>query len=206
MGGGSKPLFFFFVSFVLEEGVMSMVLAAIPQQAGMMTARRSSLELANGARRASQDLSTLVVRTRSHANPLQLYRRFEKRSPKTANATVGAFCAFLGDAIAQKMQGGGASPNSASLDRTRSATFTAFNFLWMGGPLSSYVKFLDRSGLSVLAKVFATHCLWNPLVYMPCYYLGAGALKGEAFEESKTKMEDEAVSTLVKCAGFWMPA
>lgn len=188
-------------------------IVAIPQQSAMLVVRRSSQELAIGARRSSQDLlmgarrtsqefTKLMIKGRNGANPVQLYRGFARAHPKLANATVGASCAFVGDAIAQKMQAG---EETVEFDWKRSAIFTAFNFMWMGGPMSAYCAFLERSGMSVMAKLSATHCIWNPLIYLPSYYLGAGFMRGESLVESSSKLVDEAPPTLVKCTTFWMP-
>jgi len=193
---------------------MALVVAPISQPAIVMIARRSGQELVFGARRASrdlvmsarrrsQDLTAVMTQASSDANTLQLYRRFSRSHPKTANATVGAFCAFVGDAIAQKMQ---ADEETFVFDWKRSAKFTAFNFVWMGGPLRSYCALLDRSRVSGMTKLAATSIIFNPFIYMPGYYFGLGVLRGETLTEISSKMEEEAPTTLVRCTAFWTPA
>lgn len=192
-----------------------MFVVALPQQTAMMVARRSSQDLVTGARRASrdvvvgarratQDLSSLMVQGRRFTNPLELYQRFEQARPKLANATVGAVCAFVGDAVAQKMKKD--EGTEVAFDWKRSATFTAFNFLWMGGPTRTYLALLGQSGMTMMSKLFTTHAVYNPFIYMPGFYFGVGAMRGESLSEIGSKMTEEAPSTLAKCTVFWLPA
>jgi protein Mpv17 len=130
-----------------------------------------------------------------------------EQAPIRTKALTGASLGFIGDAIAQKAK----MNDSETFDYRRLGAFTLFGCGWTGlynhwwyGKLAKWYPGTTVS--SIVKKLAWNHCVSNPFVYLPVFYVSMGAMLGLTSDEVVAKAKAEYGPTLLRFWTVWMPA
>ena len=127
---------------------------------------------------------------------------------KTSTVSGGVL-AVAGDALTQA-----ATTNGGVYDARRGAAFGLFgatltgpvNFLWLRRLNAIVERFAPQGGSpAVAAKVAIQSCFFQPLVYVPLFYVFTAVVRGWSFETASHRVRTEFIGTMKSIWAFWIP-
>lgn len=124
------------------------------------------------------------------------------------------------DFVCQRLESGLAvlPPDEAapSYDWRRSFAFSTFTGLYIGGVCTPLYSLYPRIAASLfrspspnVSGAVATLCdnfVHVPFLYLPAFYLGTGALRGESSAEMADGLRRNWAMSVASCLSFWLPA
>lgn len=136
-------------------------------------------------------------------------------------AAAGAL-GFLGDVVCQC---GFEGATGATLDRGRLGALTAFSAGYIGvvcgrvytlyPPVARFVHARLLPAPMAAGVGFATteavvscgldNFVHVPCLYLPSYYLAVGTMRGDSLAHTWRTLQEQYVSTMTSCWGFWVP-
>jgi hypothetical protein len=128
----------------------------------------------------------------------------ERFGPQATKCMTGGVLAFLGDLLAQSYQ-------CDEFDLRRLAIFTVFGVGWTGLFNHYWFGFLaakipGNTWPAVVSKTAVQHTFYNPVMYIPTFYVFTGVLTGLSSSEILAKAKDEYWPTLMKLWAIWVPS
>jgi hypothetical protein len=140
-----------------------------------------------------------------------IFRAYDKllvKYPLPTKAITGFILSGSGDIIAQKLD---STPDELFiLDKQRTMTYACFGSFWTG-PVNHHwlprlqAMFPGKSYASTLKKVFVQQAIWNPIAFMPAFYLAYGTGMGLGWEGTLNKARNEYSTSLIECWKIWVP-
>ena len=136
------------------------------------------------------------------------------------DVAVAATTGFSADLTCQTLWEG---KNVKELDFRRLASITTFSGLYIGSICNGVYQLYPRLASRLLQQVgpgqplqlsskslgiFSTmidNFVHVPLLYLPSYFVAIGYMQGRSTLEIQAAFQDEYVTTLTSCWGFWVP-
>ncbi|CAE7231334.1 MPV17 [Symbiodinium natans] len=116
------------------------------------------------------------------AHLLRLYEHALSRAPATITGVVAGSLGFLGDALAQQVERRRATSLASGFDKKRSFAFTLYAIGWGAFGLRPWLILLNRrfpgsAPSDICKKVAVQQFVWNPIVYLPSFYVLNGTFR-----------------------------